>query len=159
MSENALLKRYELLKIFVIYCDSCKKCSKIPPSARMQASIRRTLSNVPFVLEMIVNAFWIHSQSIRWPTRRPTDWSAATDPTLRELSIKKFTYIPSKMWRGTIMLKPHIRQRVSNETSRNVSWRLFCNNLIENFYQLQDEFCPINLWALMSFRLFDLSNT
>ena len=46
----------------MIYRDSCKKCSKIPPSARMQASIRRindcrTLSNIPFVLEIIVNAF------------------------------------------------------------------------------------------------------
>ena len=59
MSENALLKR-QLLKIFVIYCDSYMKCSKIPTSARMQASIRRisrTLSNIPFVLEIIVNAY------------------------------------------------------------------------------------------------------
>ena len=62
MSENALLKGYKLLKIFMIYCDSYKKCSKIPPSARMKAPIHRisdcrTLSDIPFVLEIIVNAF------------------------------------------------------------------------------------------------------
>ena len=56
------LKRYELLKIFTICCDSCKNCSRIPPSARVQASIRRisdcrTLSNIPFALEIIANAF------------------------------------------------------------------------------------------------------
>ena len=50
----ALSKRYKLLKIFMIYCDSCDNSA--------QASVRRisdsrTLSNIPFVLEIIVNAF------------------------------------------------------------------------------------------------------
>ena len=46
MSENALLKRHKLLKIFMIHCDSYKKRSKVPPSTIMQASIRRVSEEV-----------------------------------------------------------------------------------------------------------------
>lgn len=66
--DNASLKRCKGSKIFVIYCDSCKKHLRIHLSARMQACIRRisdcrTFSNIPTVLEIIVNVFSMHFQS------------------------------------------------------------------------------------------------
>ena len=91
---DALSKRCELLKIFVICRDSCKKRSKIVLLRHecrlpfVESVIGQTLSNIPFVLDTMVNALWIHSQSVSDDRHR--------SDVEEELFVEKFTCVPFK---------------------------------------------------------------
>lgn len=55
MLENALLKSYKRSKVFNNRFDSYNNYLKFLFSARMQASVRRTLSNIPAAVEIVVS--------------------------------------------------------------------------------------------------------
>ena len=55
MLENVLSKSYKRSEVFNNRFDSYNKCPKFLFSARMQTFVRRTLSNIPVAVEIVVS--------------------------------------------------------------------------------------------------------
>lgn len=58
--ENVLSKSYKRSEVFNNRFDSYNKCPKFLFSARMQTFVRRTLSNIPVAVEIVVSWSSVH---------------------------------------------------------------------------------------------------